>query len=187
MIGMSSHVQRQMVRSAKRSIAEMACERSNAGVLPKVASQLIGSGESPHASVPGTNVGLFTCKIINHSIKTASTDLAPLFTGVRPLVRFKVRAFRINFITTFDITLVDLLAPIHLLVLVGRFIGRALGDDNWGGNACVGGGGFSFLMSTEIGSFSVVWLLLSDWIGSVGRPKARRLTHPLARLHNKRL
>lgn len=57
---MAPHVQCQVVRSAETAVAVAALEGFGAGVLAVVASQLVRTGESPHATLPRALVRLFT-------------------------------------------------------------------------------------------------------------------------------
>ena len=58
---MPLHVERQVVRTAKGTCAQLAAERLETGVLPVVSRQLVGPSEAPHAALPGADVWLFTC------------------------------------------------------------------------------------------------------------------------------
>lgn len=58
----SLHVQGQVVRAGECPLTEMALEGSVSRVFPVVAGKLVGAGELPAASLPGTVVWLFTCK-----------------------------------------------------------------------------------------------------------------------------
>lgn len=51
-----------MVRAGEGPLTEVALEGSVARVLPVMARQLIGPGELPAATFPGTVVGLLTCR-----------------------------------------------------------------------------------------------------------------------------
>lgn len=59
---MSLHVQGQVVRAGECPLTEMALEGSVSRVFPVVAGKLVGAGELPAASLPGTVVWLLTCK-----------------------------------------------------------------------------------------------------------------------------
>lgn len=56
----SLHVQRQVVRAGETAAAHGALERLGARVFPEMASQLVGSGEAPLASLPGADVRLLS-------------------------------------------------------------------------------------------------------------------------------
>lgn len=56
----SLHVQGQVVRAGEAAAAHGALERLGARVFPEMASQLVGSGEAPLASLPGADVRLLS-------------------------------------------------------------------------------------------------------------------------------
>lgn len=58
---MTFHVQRQVIGSTEWSGAQFTPKRLDACVLPEVASQLVGTGETPNASLPYADVGFFAC------------------------------------------------------------------------------------------------------------------------------
>ena len=73
---MSLHVQRQVVRPAESSLAQLALERSVARVLPLVSRQLVAAGKPPSTALPVTHVRLLS--------------------GVGPQVRLQVRGLRVG-------------------------------------------------------------------------------------------
>lgn len=66
--GQSSHhdvaaaVQGQVVGPGEGAVALGAAERFDPRVLAEMSSQLVGAGEAPGAALPGTVVGLLTCR-----------------------------------------------------------------------------------------------------------------------------
>lgn len=65
---MSLHVQSEVIGPREGAFAKVALERSVAGVLAEVASQLIGAGELPAATLPTATVWLLAW---NYKIITA--------------------------------------------------------------------------------------------------------------------
>lgn len=55
------HVQGEVIGAGESPLTEVALEGSVACVFPVVTGQLVGAGEFPAASLPGTVVWLFTC------------------------------------------------------------------------------------------------------------------------------
>lgn len=102
---MSLHVQRQMIGSAERSLAQVATERFLAGVLPVVPRELVGSREFPRAAVPRALIGFLA--------------------GVCTFVRFEVRALRVDLVAPGDVASVHLPSS-NRRVRDGR---RRLADD----------------------------------------------------------
>lgn len=75
-----------MVGAGESPLTEVALEGSVACVFPVVAGQLVGAGEFPAASLPGTVVWLFT--------------------SVSPHVRLQVRALGVGFSASRKLTIV---------------------------------------------------------------------------------
>ena len=75
---MTLHVQREMVAAGEGSLAQLALERSVAGVLAVVARQLVGARELPPAALPAAQVRLLP--------------------RVRAMVRLQVRALRVRLV-----------------------------------------------------------------------------------------
>lgn len=114
---MSSHVQQQMIGSAKSSCAKFASEWFDASVFTKMSRKFIGTCETPCAGLPCANVRFFTWKqnkkknvfIFGNVSSDAIVNLkCQIHTGVRSFVSFEMWTFCINFIAT------DLIASMNL-------------------------------------------------------------------------
>lgn len=81
---MSLHVKRQMIGPTKRPLTQVTTERFLAGVFPIMPGQLVRPGKLPSASLPGTLIWFLTC--------------------VRSFVRFQMRAFGVDFMTSGHVT-----------------------------------------------------------------------------------
>ena len=53
-----SHVEREVIRTGKGTLAHLATERLHSRVLAVVAGEFVGAGESPLATLPVANVWL---------------------------------------------------------------------------------------------------------------------------------
>lgn len=84
---MSFHVQRQMIAPRERSLTDRAFERFRASVLTIVPRQLVAPRKSPLTFRPLT--------------------LVRLFTRMYPLMGLQVRTLRVDFRTTYEITVVN--------------------------------------------------------------------------------
>lgn len=80
-----------MVRSAERSLAQVAAEWLLSRVLPVMSRQFVRACKFPSASVPRA--------------------LVRFFPGVSPLVRFQMGTFRVDFVATYHVASVDFSSP----------------------------------------------------------------------------
>lgn len=65
---MALHVQCEMVGPGEGTLAEVTLEGSVAGVLPEMASQLVGAGELPTATFPTAVIRLLTYQSTSYNI-----------------------------------------------------------------------------------------------------------------------
>lgn len=82
-----------------------AFERFRSGVLSVVAGEFIAAGKAPFASIPGAFVGFLAC--------------------MRSLVRFQVRAFRVDFFTAEKLTLVYPSFRVRTVIMLPLVVFRA--------------------------------------------------------------
>lgn len=83
----SLHVQSQVIGAGEAAAAHAALERLHPRVFPEMASQLVGSGETPLTAVPRAAVRLLSC--------------------VGPGVGLQVRGLGVDLLTPWDLTVVD--------------------------------------------------------------------------------
>lgn len=85
-LGVSSHVERQMIGSAETSLAVAALEGFRSSMLAIVPGELVAAREPPLASFPGAFVRFLAC--------------------MRPLVRLQVRTLRVNLLASEELAFV---------------------------------------------------------------------------------
>lgn len=101
---MPLHMQRQMIRSTERTLTQIATERFLSSMFPIVSSQFIRTGKFPRTTIPGTLIRFLPYK--THIKPSQNNRNMQTKTCMSPLMRFQMRTFRVNLVTTGNIATV---------------------------------------------------------------------------------
>lgn len=110
------HVEGEVVGPREGSLAEVALERLETGVLSEVAGQLVRPSKLPRAPFPTALVGFFSC--------------------VCPLVSLEVRTLGVHFVAARHVAAVDFPPPQAVCVLPVDLFPPMKGDGGGGASAC---------------------------------------------------